>query len=119
MPKGSSGWKTLGAFFLLLALGCAIGGYLNSKETRLEEIQHDYVRTTQSSYYDAIRQFTQAGASNPEQLADAAVGTALKDGQSELEKMRGQREQRMIYFFVPAGLLAIIGLLCIARSGNT
>lgn len=44
-PPARTNIKPLGIFFIIVAIGCAIGGYYNTQETFAEKGKYELVRT--------------------------------------------------------------------------
>ncbi len=114
--KNTNAIRWLGVLFLIVAGVCAIGGFNNTRETVDETSKRELIDELNSDKAKAVTEFLRAGAGDASWLlADKSLSPGIRQAEADLEKLQNEREVRMIYFFVPAGLLGIVGLVCCVR----
>ena len=88
-------------------------------ETSAERALRESIARQEAEHFKYEERFRDQGASYSyaNKLADQFVEPATGQ-QSALKELQRERDMRKVYFFVPAGLLGIIGLICLATGPN-
>jgi hypothetical protein len=108
--------KSLGILFLVIAGLCAFGGLFQLGETSGEKALYDSIARQQAEHWKYEERFRDQGAdfSYASKLADKYVEPPTSQSNA-LRELQHDRDMRKIYFFAPAGLLGILGLICCAN----
>lgn len=106
--------KTLGVLFIIAAIFLGIGAIQNSSPSDLErkqsesaEVAHSHNKTSES----LNRLMTDLGGS-----AKPIDYRHADEMSSASERQRAEREQRLLFFAIPAGLLGITGLILVVSQ---
>jgi len=110
--------KPLGIIFIVIGILCAVGGFSNSKESRMEEIYSE-----SADDLGKIRNASEAldnlaiasGVTLPRDLTRQTY-RQLSDSSSKYEAYREERVSKMRWFFIAAVGFGVLGLILAASA---
>ena len=106
--------KKLGILFIIIAVFLGIGAFVNSSPGDMERMQSEYADKARGrrKEMEALNKFAELSG-----VRAHKIDTSYEDEErSDSASKRSEREQRLLFYAIPAGLLGITGLVLVVSQ---
>ncbi len=118
-------FKIIGLLFILIAIGCGYGGYINLEETKLEKLDKELIAIANNSISgleagDALLRLQGSSGFSVkgwhQRLLDSRA--TLEKSKKDLHERQSARKEKLTWFFAVGGVLLAVGLIIVSVPKN-
>ena len=106
----------LGIFFIVLGIIGVIIGFIVIQPSEVEKIQEGLVKSARNNLSETIILVNKIGDSLQTEQAMAQANQWVRNAESDLDKTVSERYTGAACFFIPAGILFVLGLVLRASA---